>query len=175
MPEPPATSIASLISLRPISVALYFAIAVMTADNPSDGYGAATLQGVASRLLRGHRESFSSLERRLAAFKGTQAALYFSSGYLANLGVLTAFLEEGDVVFSDELNHASLIDGLRLSPARRVIFPSSWCRRPRRPWSTARSPPRRRSASLSRIKSPRRVRRRATWLRICLPGFRSIP
>jgi len=77
----------------------------------------------ASRLLRGHRESFSSLERRFAAFKGTEAALYFSSGYLANLGVLTAFLEEGDVVFSDELNHASLIDGLRLSPARRVIFP----------------------------------------------------
>jgi 8-amino-7-oxononanoate synthase len=77
----------------------------------------------ASRLLRGHRESFSSLERRFAAFKGTEAALYFSSGYLANLGVLTAFLEEGDVVFSDELNHASLIDGLRLSPARRVIVP----------------------------------------------------
>jgi 8-amino-7-oxononanoate synthase len=77
----------------------------------------------ASRLLRGHRESFSLLERRFAAFKGTEAALYFSSGYLANLGVLTAFLEEGDVVFSDELNHASVIDGLRLSPARRVIFP----------------------------------------------------
>jgi 8-amino-7-oxononanoate synthase len=77
----------------------------------------------ASRLLRGHRESFSSLERRFAAFKGTEAALYFSSGYLANLSVLTAFLEEGDVVFSDELNHASLIDGLRLSPAHREIFP----------------------------------------------------
>jgi 8-amino-7-oxononanoate synthase len=77
----------------------------------------------ASRLLRGHRESFSSLERRFAVFKGTEAALYFSSGYLANLGVLTALLEEGDVVFSDELNHASLIDGLRLSPARRVIVP----------------------------------------------------
>jgi len=77
----------------------------------------------ASRLLRGHREHFSSLERRFATFKRTGAALYFSSGYLANLGVLTTFLEEGDVVFSDELNHASLIDGLRLSPARRVIFP----------------------------------------------------
>jgi 8-amino-7-oxononanoate synthase len=77
----------------------------------------------ASRLLRGHREHFSLLEHRFAAFKGTEAALYFSSGYLANLGVLTAFLEEVDVVFSDELNHASLIDGLRLSPARRVIFP----------------------------------------------------
>jgi 8-amino-7-oxononanoate synthase len=77
----------------------------------------------ASRLLRGQRESFAAIEQRFAAFKGTEASLYFSSGYLANLGVLATFLDEGDVVFSDELNHASLIDGLRLSRARRVIFP----------------------------------------------------
>ncbi len=77
----------------------------------------------ASRLLRGQRESFAAIERRFAAFKGTEASLYFSSGYLANLGVLSTLPEEGDVVFSDELNHASLIDGLRLSRARRVIFP----------------------------------------------------
>lgn len=77
----------------------------------------------ASRLLRGHREIFTDVERRFAAFKGTEAALYFASGYAANLGVLTAFLEPGDVVFSDELNHASLIDGMRLTRARRVIFP----------------------------------------------------
>ena len=77
----------------------------------------------ASRLLRGQRESFAAIEDRFAAFKGTAASLYFSSGYLANLGVLATFPEEGDIVFSDELNHASLIDGLRLSRARRVIFP----------------------------------------------------
>lgn len=77
----------------------------------------------ASRLLRGERASFSALERRFADFKGTQAALYFSSGYQANLGVLATFLEPGDVVFSDELNHASLIDGIRLGRARREIFP----------------------------------------------------
>lgn len=77
----------------------------------------------ASRLLRGERETFAAVERRFAAYKRTEAALFFGSGYAANIGALTTFLEEGDVVFSDELNHASLIDGLRLARARRVIFP----------------------------------------------------
>lgn len=77
----------------------------------------------ASRLLRGHREIFTEVERRFAAVKGAEAALYFASGYAANLGVLTTFLEPEDVVFSDERNHASLIDGMRLTRARRVIFP----------------------------------------------------
>lgn len=77
----------------------------------------------ASRLLRGHRAGFASIENRFAEFKGTEAALYFGSGYAANLGMLTTFLEPEDVVFSDEMNHASLIDGLRLARARRVIFP----------------------------------------------------
>ena len=76
-----------------------------------------------SRLLRGHREAFSAVERRFAAFKGTGRSLYFSSGYLANLALLSTLPEAGDVVFSDELNHASLIDGLRLSRARRVVVP----------------------------------------------------
>ncbi len=76
-----------------------------------------------SRLLRGHREAFDRLERAFAAFKGTERALYFSSGYLANLAVLTTFVEPGDVVLSDRLNHASLRDGIRLSRARRVAFP----------------------------------------------------
>lgn len=76
-----------------------------------------------SRLLRGERDSFSELERRFAAFKGAECALYFSSGYLANLAVLTTLAEAGDVIFSDERNHASLIDGMRLSRAGRVIFP----------------------------------------------------
>ncbi|HEY1759287.1 MAG TPA: 8-amino-7-oxononanoate synthase [Bryobacteraceae bacterium] len=76
-----------------------------------------------SRLLRGERDCFSLIEQRFAEFKGTERALYFSSGYLANLAVLTTFPEAGDVIFSDERNHASLIDGARLSRARRVIFP----------------------------------------------------
>jgi 8-amino-7-oxononanoate synthase len=63
------------------------------------------------------------LEEEFATFAGTEAALYFSSGYAANLGLLTAVLGKDDVVFSDALNHASLIDGIRLSGARRVIYP----------------------------------------------------
>lgn len=77
----------------------------------------------ASRLLRGHRAAFADLERRFARFKGTDAALFFGSGYAANLGVLSTFPDAGDLILSDRLNHASLIDGMRLSKARRVVFP----------------------------------------------------
>lgn len=76
-----------------------------------------------SRLLRGHREAFADVERAFAAFKGAERALYFSSGYLANLGALTTLTETGDVIVSDERNHASLIDAMRLSAATRVIVP----------------------------------------------------
>ncbi len=76
-----------------------------------------------SRLLRGHRERFAAIERRFAAFKGTERTLYFSSGYLANLAVLATLPEAGDVIYSDERNHASIIDGVRLSRAARVIVP----------------------------------------------------
>jgi 8-amino-7-oxononanoate synthase len=76
-----------------------------------------------SRLLRGERDSFSALEHRFAQFKGTERALYFSSGYLANIAVMTTFAEAGDVIISDAHNHASLIDGMRLSPARRDVVP----------------------------------------------------
>jgi 8-amino-7-oxononanoate synthase len=75
-----------------------------------------------SRLLRGDRAAFEDVEARFAQFKGTERALYFSSGYLANLAVLTTFPEEGDTIYSDSLNHASLIDGMRLSRARREIY-----------------------------------------------------
>ena len=76
-----------------------------------------------SRLLRGERECFTALEHRFAKFKGTDRSLYFGSGYLANLAVLTTFPEAGDTIFSDQLNHASLIDGARLSRAERAVFP----------------------------------------------------
>ncbi len=76
-----------------------------------------------SRLLRGHRQVFGNLEERFAALKGTPTALFFGSGWAANLGVLATFPVQGDVIFSDALNHASLIDGMRLSKARRVVFP----------------------------------------------------
>jgi glycine C-acetyltransferase/8-amino-7-oxononanoate synthase len=62
------------------------------------------------------------LEERLAAFKGREAALLFGSGYLANTGVVAALARPGDVVFSDELNHASIIDGCRLSRAETFVY-----------------------------------------------------
>jgi 8-amino-7-oxononanoate synthase len=76
-----------------------------------------------SRLLRGERANTSAVEQRFAKFKNTDRALYFSSGYMANIAVLSVFPEDGDVIFSDASNHASLIDGMRLSRARKVIFP----------------------------------------------------
>lgn len=81
------------------------------------------LGATGSRLLRGNLELHEEVEESLAGFCGTEAALVFPSGYQANLGLLSALLREGDQVFSDEANHASLIDGLRLSRARKVIFP----------------------------------------------------
>jgi 8-amino-7-oxononanoate synthase len=78
-----------------------------------------------SRLLRGDRQAFVDVEARFARFKGTDRALFFSSGFLANLAVLAGLAEEGDVIFSDARNHASLIDGARLSRAQVVVVPHS--------------------------------------------------
>lgn len=88
-----------------------------------EGIAAEGSGSTGSRLLRGDREVFARLERRFADFIGTPRALYLSSGYLANVAVLTTLAEAGDVIFSDALNHASLIDGIRLSRAGRVVFP----------------------------------------------------
>nr|WP_302104849.1 8-amino-7-oxononanoate synthase [Polycladomyces sp. WAk] len=71
----------------------------------------------ASRLIVGHDEETERLEQEIAAFKGTEAALVFGSGYMANVGVLSALLQRGDAVFSDKWNHASIVDGIRLSGA----------------------------------------------------------
>jgi len=76
-----------------------------------------------SRLLSGQTESWRELEEEFARFAGTEAALFFGSGYAANVGMLTAVVGSDDVVYSDVLNHASLIDGMRLSGARKVIYP----------------------------------------------------
>ena len=76
-----------------------------------------------SRLLRGHHEIFERIEERLAVFCGSEAALLFGSGYAANIGLLQAIVGQGDVIFSDERNHASLIDGMRLTKAPVVVYP----------------------------------------------------
>ncbi len=77
----------------------------------------------AARLVAGDLPVHGLLERRLAAFKGTQAALLFSSGYHANAGVLAALVDREDAIFSDRLNHASIVDGCRLSLAKMHRYP----------------------------------------------------
>jgi 8-amino-7-oxononanoate synthase len=74
-----------------------------------------------SRLVTGTTGEHTALERELADFLGAEAALVFSSGYLANLGVVTALAGPEDLLVSDALNHASVIDACRLSGARRIV------------------------------------------------------
>lgn len=75
-----------------------------------------------SRLTTGNLTPHMDLESRLAAFKGTRSCLVFAAGYMANLGAITALSHKDSVIFSDALNHASIIDGCRLSRARTVVY-----------------------------------------------------
>jgi 8-amino-7-oxononanoate synthase len=77
----------------------------------------------ASRLISGNNSLFRELEKQLASLKKTEDALVFSTGYMANIGLLSAVGQAGDVIYSDELNHASIIDGCRMSRAHVEIFP----------------------------------------------------
>jgi 8-amino-7-oxononanoate synthase len=76
----------------------------------------------ASRLVSGTMTIHGRLEERLATFKGSEACVLFGSGYLANQGVIGALAAAGDTVFSDELNHASIVDGCRLSRAEVFVY-----------------------------------------------------
>ncbi|WP_457630424.1 glycine C-acetyltransferase [Oceanithermus sp.] len=76
----------------------------------------------AVRTIAGTFTYHEEFEEKLAAFKGTESALVLQSGFTANQGVLGALLKPGDLVFSDELNHASIIDGLRLTKATRHVY-----------------------------------------------------
>jgi 8-amino-7-oxononanoate synthase len=76
-----------------------------------------------SRLLRGHHEIFDRIEEELAVFSGSESALLFGSGYAANIGLLQAIVSPRDLVVSDARNHASLIDGIRLTKAATAIYP----------------------------------------------------
>jgi len=77
----------------------------------------------ASRLVSGTMELHQALEARLAAFKGTESALVFNSGYAANTGIIPALVGKGDVIFSDRINHASIVDGALLSRAKFIRYP----------------------------------------------------
>lgn len=77
----------------------------------------------ASHLVSGHFEVHEQLENKLAEVTGYEAAMTFSSGFMANMGVIPALINKDDAVFCDELNHASLIDAVRLSKAQKHIYP----------------------------------------------------
>ena len=98
------------------------------ADHPAlaeAAAGAASEWGssaAASPLISGYMEPHEALSRRLAHFKDKEAAILFGSGFLANLGLISSLAGEGDAVFSDRLNHASITDGCRLSRAKVHVF-----------------------------------------------------
>jgi 8-amino-7-oxononanoate synthase len=94
----------------------YLGLAARPAPPAPSGAGA-------SRLLAGERDEHRRLEGALATWLGTEDALVFTSGYAANLGTLAALAGPGDLIVSDALNHASIIDGARLSRARVAVFP----------------------------------------------------
>jgi 8-amino-7-oxononanoate synthase len=96
-----------------LGLATHPELEMAVAESASQGVG-----GVASRLIIGHNEETEALEREIARFKGTEAALLFPNGYMANLGLLSALLKPSDAVFSDQYNHASIVDGIRLSGAQ---------------------------------------------------------
>jgi len=75
-----------------------------------------------ARLTTGSHPLYEKLEQQLALFKGTEAALIFNTGYMANVGIISALVNKNDVVFSDELNHASIIDGCRLAKGQTVVY-----------------------------------------------------
>jgi len=76
----------------------------------------------AARLISGNTSRHTSLERKCAKLKGCEAAVLFSTGYMANIGVISSMAGQGDIIFSDAFNHASVVDGCRMSTAQTKIF-----------------------------------------------------
>jgi 8-amino-7-oxononanoate synthase len=92
---------------------------VNAAREAVDSYGAGTCS---SRSVSGSIDLYKTLENEIAEYKGYKSGLIFSNGYMANIGIVSTLTQEGDVIFTDELNHSSLIDSTRLSRAKKVIY-----------------------------------------------------
>lgn len=94
-------------------------------EDHSAAFGEAGLarSGTASRLLRGHHPIWEEVEAKLARWHGAESALMMTSGYAANEGLLATIVQPGDWVASDQLNHGSLVDGLRLAGCEKFIYP----------------------------------------------------
>ena len=92
---------------------------IEAAERASREYGCAA---GGSRLITGNLVCHEALEEELASFFGTEAALAFNTGYMANVGVIPAIVGAGDVLLSDELNHASIIDGAKLARTDVAVF-----------------------------------------------------
>lgn len=92
---------------------------VKAAQSVIDEYGAGTCS---SRSVSGSIDLYALLENEIAQFKGYEKGLIFSNGYMANIAIVSTLLDEDDTVYSDELNHSSIIDAIRLSRAERVIY-----------------------------------------------------
>ena len=75
-----------------------------------------------SRLITGTMTPHIQLEEEVAKLKSTEKAIVFNTGYMANIGIIDSLTDEGDVIFSDELNHASIVDGCRISKAKKVVY-----------------------------------------------------
>jgi glycine C-acetyltransferase len=92
---------------------------VGAAKQAADEYGAGICS---SRSVSGSIDLYEILEKEIASYKGYRKGLMFSNGYMANIGIISTLTQEGDIIFSDELNHSSLVDSMRLSRAKKVIY-----------------------------------------------------
>ncbi len=115
---------AKLLGVAPIDASSndYLGYANCPVSRETNLAGTSTGAG-ASRLIHGTRAAHRSLESALSDWVGQPAALLFSSGYAANVGLISALAQPGDLIASDSLNHASIIDGCRLSKAEVVVYP----------------------------------------------------
>ncbi|MEM1879164.1 MAG: aminotransferase class I/II-fold pyridoxal phosphate-dependent enzyme, partial [Desulfurococcaceae archaeon] len=72
--------------------------------------------------IAGYHEILAELEKKIAEFKRTEAGLFFPTGFAANAGTIPALVDQGDLILSDQLNHGSIIDGIRLSRAEKIVY-----------------------------------------------------